>query len=75
VEEWLHGLGQSPKSLNNFHTAVSALLSYAVKRGYASRNPFDAIDKVRVPPKAPGILTPQQCQKLLEAADSALFLE
>src|SRR5262245_42047505 len=32
VESWLHGLGQAPKSLNNFHTAVSALLSFAVKR-------------------------------------------
>jgi hypothetical protein len=31
-------------------------------------NPFDAIDKVRVPAKAPGILTPEECQNLLNAA-------
>jgi integrase len=67
-ENWLHGLGQSPKSLNNFHIAVSALLSFAVKRSYAMVNPFDAIDKVRVPAKAPGILSPEECQNLLNAA-------
>ena len=68
VENWLHGLGQAPKSLNNFHKAASALLSFAVKRSYAAANPFKAIDKLRVPPKAPGILSPQDCQKLLHAA-------
>jgi integrase len=67
-ENWLHGLGQSPKSLNNFHIAISALLSFAVKRSYAMVNPFDAIDKVRVPAKAPGILSPEECENLLNAA-------
>lgn len=73
VEAWLHGLGQAPKSLNNFHTAVSALFSFSVKRAYTPANPFDAIDKVRVPAKAPGILSPEQCQKLLNAADSKIL--
>ena len=68
LEEWLHGLGLSPKSINNYHTAASSLLSFAVKRSYAAANPFKAIDKVRVPAKAPGILSPQECQKLLNAA-------
>jgi hypothetical protein len=67
-ENWLHSLGQSPKSLNNFHIAVSALLSCAVKRSYAMANPFDAIDKVPVPAKPPGILSPEECQNLLNAA-------
>ena len=58
--------GNRPKSLNNFHIAVSALLSFAVKRSYAMVNPFDAIDKVRVPAKAPGILSPEECQNLLK---------
>ena len=31
-------------------------------------NPFDAIDKVRVPAKAPGILSPEECENLLNAA-------
>src|SRR5271165_5740522 len=73
VEKWLHGLEQSPKSLNNFHTAVSALFSFAVKRSYASSNPLNAIDKVRVPAKAPGILSPVECEKLLNAAGSELL--
>jgi integrase len=72
VEGWLHGLEQSPKSVNNFHTAASALFSFAVKRSYANSNPLDAIDKVRVPAKAPGILLPDECEKLLNAAGSEL---
>lgn len=32
IEDCLHGLGQAPKSINNFHVAVSALFSFAVKR-------------------------------------------
>jgi integrase len=68
IEQWLHGLAQSPKSLNNFHIAVSSLFSFAVKRSYAASNPMGAIDKVRVPSKAPGILSPDECQKLLNAA-------
>ena len=68
VEKWLHSLEQSPKSLNNFHTAVSALFSFAVKRSYASSSPLIAIDKVRVPAKAPGILSPVECERLLNAA-------
>jgi integrase len=73
IEGWLHGLEQSPKSLNNFHTAVSALFSFAVKRSYASSNPLIAIDKVRVPAKAPGILSPDECEKLLNAAGTELL--
>jgi len=61
VEKWLHDLEQSPKSLNNFHTAVSALFSFAVKRSYARSNPFNAIDKVRVPAK------PREFYRLLNA--------
>jgi integrase len=73
LEKWLHGLGQAPRSLNNFHTAVSAFFSFSVKRSYAGANPFGAIDKVRVPGKPPGILSPEECQKLLNAADSEIL--
>jgi integrase len=31
-------------------------------------NPFDAIDKVRFPAKARGILSPEECENLLHAA-------
>jgi integrase len=73
LENWLHDLGQSPKSLNNFHVAVSALLSFCVKRSYAAGNPFGAIEKVRVVAKAPGILSPQECEKLLNAAGAEIL--
>jgi integrase len=73
VEAWLHGLGQAPKSLNNFHTALSSFLTFCVKRSYAAKNPLGAIDKVREPAKAPGILSPHECERLLNAADSEIL--
>jgi integrase len=73
LEEWLHGLGLSPKSTNNYHSAVSSLFSFAVKRGYAGANPLRVIDKMRIPPKAPRILSPLECQKLLNAAGNRVL--
>jgi integrase len=73
LEEWLHGLGLSPKSTNNYHSVVSSLFSFALKRGYAGTNPLAAIDKMRIPAKAPGILSPLQCQKLLSAAGARVL--
>jgi integrase len=73
LEEWLHGLGLSPKSTNNYHSAVSSLFSFALKRGYAGANPLRAIDKMRIPAKPPGILSPLQCQKLLNAAGNRVL--
>lgn len=49
------------------------MFSFAVKRGYAANNPLAAIDKVRVVAKAPGIITPEQCKKLLDAADKEIL--
>jgi integrase len=41
---------------------------FSASQSNALANPFDAIDKVPVPAKPPGILSPEECQNLLNAA-------
>jgi integrase len=68
LENWLHSLGLSAQSLNNFRTVVSGLFEYAVKRALISRNPMRAVERVKAVDKPPGIFTPEELKKLLEAA-------
>jgi integrase len=53
---------------NNFRTVVSGLFEYAVKRALISRNPMRAVERVKAVDKPPGIFTPEELKKLLEAA-------
>lgn len=73
IEEWLHGLGLGPQSVNNFRAVVRAFFSYAVKRGYIETNPIAAIDKVRVGDDPPEIFTPEQLALVLAAAPTDLL--
>jgi integrase len=73
LENWLHSLGLSPQSLNNFRTVVSGLFEHAVKRDLLGRNPMRAVARVKAIDKAPAIFTPDQLEKLLQAAPSDLL--
>jgi integrase len=73
LENWLHSLGLSPQSLNNFRTVVSGLFEHAVKRDLLGRNPMRAVARVKAVDKAPAIFTPDQLEKLLQAAPSDLL--
>jgi hypothetical protein len=53
LENWLHSLGLSAQSVNNFRTVVSGLFEYAVKRDLLVRNPMRAVDRVKAVDKAP----------------------
>jgi integrase len=68
IEEWLHGLGLGPVSVNNYRAVVRAFLAYAVKRGYIDTNPVASIDKIRVGNDPPEIFTPVQLATVLAAA-------
>lgn len=46
----------------------SILAEFSKRHGWLTRNPAEAISKPRLPSKRPAILTPEECQKLLEAA-------
>ena len=44
VENWIHGLGLGPQSMNNFRAVLSAAWGFAVKRDYASENVLGKVD-------------------------------
>lgn len=73
IEEWLHGLGLGPVSVNNYRAVIRAFLAYAVKRGYIDTNPIASIDKIRVGDDPPEIFTPAQLAKVLAAASANLL--
>jgi integrase len=73
LENWLHSLGLSSQSLNNYRTVVSGLFEHAVKRELLPRNPMRIVARVKAVDKAPGIFTPEQLKKILEAAPSDLL--
>jgi integrase len=73
IEEWLHGLGLGPVSVNNYRAVVRAFLAYAVKRGYIDTNPVASIDKIRVGNDPPEIFTPVQLASVLAAAPADLL--
>jgi hypothetical protein len=47
LENWLHGLGLSPQSVNNYRDRIAILFSYGKKRGYLDVNPVSAIDRIK----------------------------
>jgi integrase len=73
LERWLHELGLSAQSINNFRSRLSALFSYAEKRGYVDRNPVAAIGKVKIIDHAPEIFTPGELESVLKKASTQLL--
>jgi integrase len=73
LEHWLHGLGLSAQSINNFRSRLAALFSYAEKRGYVDRNPVAAIGKVKIIDRAPEIFTPGELESVLKKAPAQLL--
>lgn len=44
---------------------LSALFAYAVRRGWLSSNPCRQLERIRIEPARPAILTPEQCERLM----------
>jgi integrase len=79
LNDWLLGLKDektgddlSPVSRSNYARALGVAFSFAVKRGYASSNPTQDVDKPTGDSK-PGVLTIEQTARLLEAASPELL--
>lgn len=67
LEEWLskyHG-----ESRKNYRKELSGLFAWSMRRGFAKRNPAQAITVPRSDAKLPEFLTPEQMQALLWAAE------
>jgi integrase len=66
------GQGGKPLSgtqVHNIHGVLHNALSYAVRMGYISRNPAEAIDKPRQDTEERPVYTPDQVRHFLSAAD------
>jgi integrase len=69
IDHWIHGLGLSAQSMNNFRTVLNGLFTHALKHGFVSENPVSRIEKVKSKADPIQILTPGQLRKLLTVAD------
>jgi integrase len=72
LDDWLHGLPLGPQSRVNYRRVLHALFNFACAREFARENPVTRTGKPKVFAKEPGILTPVQFERLLNAADERL---
>lgn len=68
IEAWLNkpewGAGTRATGINR----LSALFSFALRKGYVDSNPIDRIERVRLEYRPPRILSPDDAEKLLAMA-------
>ena len=69
LDEWIHGLPVGPQSRVNYRRVLHVLFNFACARELAHENPVTRTGKPKVFAKEPGILTPAQFERLLNAAD------
>jgi integrase len=69
IDRWLRGLGLSPLGRNTLRSRISVLFAYGCSCDWTTTNPISEVRKVKVTESIPGILTPEQAARLLEAAD------
>jgi site-specific recombinase XerC len=70
VHDWLHGNGWEPKTIEGKFINLQTYFSFALSKGWLEENPCAAVARVSVDYKKPGILTVEQCEKLMRAAES-----
>jgi site-specific recombinase XerD len=68
VEDWLLSKNWSLRTRRGYLIDLRTLFSFALKRGYVTSNPAEAVEKPTPPQATPGILTVPQCAKLLSTA-------
>lgn len=66
IEAWLTRPDWSVSTRATGINRLSALFSFAVRRGYIKSNPVDRIERVRLEYKPPQILSPEDADKLLD---------
>jgi integrase len=71
LDNWLRDLPGSPKTRMNFRANIGVLFSYAKKRRILDSNPILQTEKPKLPDTPPEILTVEELQALLDAAQHA----
>jgi integrase len=67
LANWFVERNESPSAMASNLGRLSSLFAYAVRRGWATVNPVDSIERPRLEAKPPAVFTVRQCAKLLAA--------
>jgi integrase len=67
VETWLRSNGWQPKTQNQKLINVRTFFSFCLKRGWVIASSCAGIERASVDHKTPGILTVDQCKRLIQA--------
>src|SRR5262245_30114634 len=70
IDHWLQSLNVGPQTQNNFRAVLSAMWTFAVRRGYAAANVIQLVDKTSVVRDHVPTFSLEQLTKLLVAAPS-----
>ena len=65
IEDWFAGRNESNGTRASNLGRLSALFSFAVRRGWVDSNPCDRVERVRVEHKPPEVLTVDECRTIL----------
>jgi integrase/recombinase XerD len=68
VDDWLQSLNVGPQTQNNFRAVLSAMWTFAVRRGYAAANIIQLVDKTSVVRDQIPTFSVEQLMRLLSAA-------
>ena len=68
VDDWIQALGVGPQTKNNFRAVLSAAWTFAVRRGYATENVVQLVDKSTVIRDHIPTFTVDEIKRLLAAA-------
>jgi integrase len=68
VDHWIQSLNVGPQSQNNFRAVLSAMWTFAVRRGYAATNVIQFVDKTSVIRDHVPTFSVEQITNLLAAA-------
>jgi integrase len=68
VDQWIQSLNVGPQTQNNFRAVLSAMWTFAVRRGYAAANVIQLVDKTSVVRDHVPTFSVEQLTRLLAAA-------
>jgi integrase len=73
VDDWIIQLPHSGTTRNNYRRLLDVLFSFAVDRKYVLQVPISKQSKSAVKRGKPGILTVEECARLLSACDDEIL--
>ena len=68
VDQWIQSLNVGPQTQNNFRAVLSAMWTFALRRGYAATNVIQLVDKTSVVRDYIATFSVEQLSRLLAAA-------